>query len=137
MDSLEYLKQLDKIQRRIKRAKRKVWELTHDTYSMGSMGGMRVQTSRNIHSLEDRIIRLETAKEELQELMSLYAIKKHEIIGSIQSLEDSKDIEILYLHYVEQITLDEISKRLDYCRTHLSKLHGIALENFKKLYERG
>ena len=137
MDSLEYLKQLDKIQRRIKRAERNVWELTHDTYNVSSVSGERVQTSRNIHSLEDRVIRLETAKEELQELMSLYAVKKHEIIGSIQSLEDSKDIEILYLHYVEQITLDEVSIRLDYCRTHLSKLHGIALENFKKLYERG
>lgn len=62
-------------------------------------------------------------------------IDKHKIINQIQSLKNSKYIEILYKHYVEFKRLEVVAVEMNFTYQYVVELHGYALKDFQTTYE--
>lgn len=135
MNSIEFLKQVETSNKAIKKQLEKVQEYKYKCLIPSQSYSERVQTSRNVKSHEDNMIRYLTAKEELEALKADREEKKHELITAVHHLEEAKDIEILYLRYVKGLTFKDIAKRLQFNYTWLVRLHKDALKHFQESFE--
>ena len=95
----------------------------------------RVQTSETSDKMINLIIRYGEIEQALaDEAESLLTIRS-KIISEIESLENDKQREVLYLVYVRHLRWDDVASEMGYTRRWVEKLHGHALIEFKKKKE--
>ena len=131
----EYLRQLRVFSIKIQQKKDELESLKAAAENVtASIDNERVQTSPKDRMPEDisRIVDLESEiYKDIQELLIL----KNKIINEIQELSNPVYIEILYKRYVEYKSLEEISVELSYSYIHVKRLHGYALQAFRKQFQ--
>ena len=138
MKAKEYLRQLQRLDTIINQKIREAEELRAKSVGVGSVdcSSERVQTSPSGESsfskLLDKIIDLEA---EINAEIDAFHHQKHEIINQIQSLKNSKHIEILYRHYVEFKRLEVIAVEMNFTYQYVVEMHGSALKEFQRTYE--
>ncbi len=70
----------------------------------------------------------------MKQMIESYTQEQNKIISQIQSLEDSRYIEILYKRYVEFKKFELIAVEMNYDYNWVKNLHGMALMNFETTY---
>ena len=137
MTAKEYLKQLQWLDIVINQKIKELDDLYLKSRSTGSIdySKERVQTSASKDALFVKLIEhIMELEAEINQEIDTFVDEKHEIINQIQSLKNSKHIEILYKHYVEFKRLEIISVEMNYTYQYIKELHGHALQEFEKTY---
>lgn len=92
----------------------------------------RVQTSATSDKMLNLIIRYGEIEQKLTEEVDSLLTTREKIISEIESLENDKYREILYLVYVKHMKWDDIATEMYYTRRRVEQLHGLALLEFSK-----
>lgn len=130
----EYLRELRVFSIKIQQKKDELESLKAAAENVtASIDNERVQTSPKDRMPED-ISRIVDLENEIREDTHRLIFMKDKIINEIQGLSNPVYIEILYKRYVEYKSLEEISVELKYSYVHVKRLHGIALQAFRRFY---
>ena len=137
MRAKEYLQQLRRLDTVIDQ---KIKELDDLKVKSTCIGGFdyskeRVQTSPSGDAPYVRTVsRMIDLNEEINRDIDDFVDRKHKIINEIQSLENTKHIQILFKKYVEYKTFEQISVEMNYTYQYIDLLHGYALKEFSQKY---
>lgn len=137
MRAKEYLQQLRRLDTVIDQ---KIKELDDLKVKSTCIGGFdyskeRVQTSPSGDTPYVRTVsRMIDLNEEINRDIDDFVDRKHKIINEIQSLENTKHIQILFKKYVEYKTFERISVEMNYTYQYIVLLHGYALKEFSQKY---
>ena len=137
----EYLRQLKNLEIKIEQRKREYEQLISEAMGNNSpsLNPNKVQTSLTGDTMSEKISRCVDIQNECQWLMNKMITERHRIIGEIQTLQDPRYVQILYLHYVEGKRLEEVSCTMkkpngdSYSYDHIASLHGFALQEFERV----
>lgn len=135
MTAKEYLSQVYKLSREIESNKRRIAELESEIGGLRAIdySGDKVQSSP-VDSLSEGIARLD----EIQRRLITDTVKlqrdKGRILEEIRSLPDTRCIEVLTLRYVDCKRWGKIEKEMHESRRTIFRIHGDALELFRKKY---
>ncbi len=133
----EYLQQLRRLDIVIDQ---KIKELDDLKIKSTCIGGFdyskeRVQTSPSSDAPYVKTVsRMIDLNEEINRDIDDFVDRKHKIINEIQSLENTKHIQILFKKYVEYKTFEQISVEMNYTYQYIVLLHGYALKGFSQKY---
>lgn len=133
MRAKEYLKQLKRLEIRIKQKSEELDALMQSTYYPrgidyaddkvnGGFGG-------DIYRAVDRYIDLE---KEIRAQIAEYRAKRHIIVGKIQELTEDIYTELLYKRYVEFKRFERIADEMGYSYDYIRRMHGRALRAFER-----
>ncbi len=134
MKAKEYLQQLQKLDIVINQ---KLQEL----YELKKMGGIKcidytmekVQSSRqNGANFETILIKIIDMENEINAEIDSFIDMKHCIINQIQTLDNSKYMQVLYKRYVEYKRLEMVACEMAYTFQYVVLLHGQALKDFEQ-----
>ena len=133
MTAKQYLGQIRSLDIKIRQRKREIEELKLSATCTGSISvqGEKVQTSASGDKLLNAVARYVDLEAETQGMIDSMQKRRHDIIAEIQSLEDSRYIEILYKRYVEFKSFEFIACEMHYNYTWICELHGKALKAFE------
>lgn len=92
----------------------------------------RVQTSATSDKMLNLIIRYGEIEQKLTEEVNSLLTTREKIISEIESLENDKYRETLYLVYVKHMGWDDIAAEMHYTRRRVEQIHGLALLEFSK-----
>lgn len=129
----KYLQQLRVLNIKIRQREEQIRELRSLAMGSGSLSseGERVQTSIAGDKLSESVIKYIDLQAEVKQMIESYTQEQNKIISQIQSLEDSRYIEILYKRYVEFKSFELIACEMNYNYTWICELHGKALKAFE------
>ena len=134
MKAKEYLQQLQKLDIVINQ---KLQEL----YELKKMGGIKcidytmekVQSSRQYGAnFETILIKIIDMENEINAEIDSFIDMKHCIINQIQTLDNSKYMQVLYKRYVEYKRLEMVACEMAYTFQYVVLLHGQALKDFEQ-----
>lgn len=128
----EYLRQLKTASIKIEQKEEELERLKAAAESISAnTESERVQTTPRDRISED-VARIADLKEEINRDIGELLILKNKIINEIQNLDSPVYIDILYKRYVEYKTLEEIAVEMSYSYRQVLRLHGLALQDFKR-----
>ena len=91
--------------------------------------------SGNKQSLEDVIVKIVSAEEELgKEAARLFDLKA-EILGVISKVDDNLIEEVLTLRYIDGMQWKKIGSKLEYTSRYMLMLHAKGLEKIQKILD--
>ena len=73
---------------------------------------------------------LRKLKKEIMDRMQEQKQICHDVMNSIEKMQDEKEKECLKLRYILGLTWDEIAEKMGYSRVHIHRIHNRALINF-------
>ena len=116
MTTKQYLGQIRILDIKIRQRQREAAELKLAATCTGSASsqGEKVQTSASGDKLLNAVARYVDLEAEIQGMIDSMQKRRHDIIAEIQSLEDSRYIEILYKRYVEFKSFEFIACEMHY-----------------------
>lgn len=138
MTAKEYLTQIRLLDLKIKQRTEEQIKLRMEALQISSpeLSADKVQTSVSGDIMGDILVTCAELEREIKALICSFVRLRHRIIGEIQSLDDRRYVELLYLHYVDGKKLEEIacimvkSNGEPYSYDHIASLHGAALQRF-------
>lgn len=135
MSAREYLESLEQTDNKIKQRHSQKEELRHKIQLVKgvSFKTLKIQATKK-NKVEDYIVRVEEIEKEIDDLLHAYFDEKNQIIKDIQSLDDTRYMNILYKYYVEGKDLDAIATEMDYSYDRIKHLHLEALKYFEEAY---
>jgi len=92
--------------------------------------------SRNNHKLEDVITRIVAMEDELRDAIKELLDVKAEIARTIGMVETNEYRTILELRYLCLQSWEEIAHNMHFCHSNVYRVHGEALKEFSKIYNR-
>lgn len=134
----EYLLQIKKNNIRINQLKRQIDCLRSEVVFIPGIDYSkdRVQSSGDGSAAANKAIeRLYDMERRLDGIIDRYMDEKTRIITEIQSLDKPEHIEVLYMRYVEDQSLEQIACSLSYSYYWTAHLHGDALQAFDKKFK--
>jgi hypothetical protein len=135
LNSVEFLEQIKRITKEIKRQSEKVQDCYFACLPASGGASERVQASKNVHSLEDKIVKYDHEKEKLERLKFKRIELKHTIMNELEKLDDWLQFEVMYGLYIELFNMIEVSKRVDMDHKYLYKVKKNALKRFEEIYK--
>ena len=128
----EYLRQLRRLEVCIEQRQEELNRLRELIGCNAIDYGERVQTSPSADSIPNEVIRRAELEADISRKIERFLQLKHKIINEIQSLDNAVYVSILYKRYVEYKSLDEIAVEMNYSYRQVLRLHGMALQEFKR-----
>lgn len=130
----EYLLQVNKLERRIKRLKEEIETLQELVTSTSAISqGERVISSTSQDKMADTICTIEEKIEEWNiEVRTLVQVRAA-VMDTISKVSNEDHREILYKRYCQSKTWEVIACELDYSYRWILKLHGRALLEIEKI----
>lgn len=127
MNAKEYLLQVKKIDLLLhnKMVEKKQWEDIAIS-STSKLGGDKVQASGSQSKMADAIINTIDIQREIENTIKQLYQTKTEIISVIEQLP-AIEYDLLHLHYIQYLPLDEIAIQKDRSYTWATSTHGRAL----------
>lgn len=92
----------------------------------------RVQSSNSEDKMLSLIIRYSETEARLTDEINRLLTVREKIIHQIESLDNDKHREVLYLLYVKHMRWDDIANAMHYSRRRVEQLHGTALLEFQE-----
>lgn len=136
MTAKEYLQQVYKINQKIKRLTKRRDDIRADMFSIGSPAGHmdtdRVQTSLSGDKMLNLIAKVDALERDILEEISQLTDTKNTICRQIERVRDERYKNILFQRYVLLKSWEAIAVDLDYHIKWVYKLHGEALQAFKR-----
>ena len=137
MNARELLESFKKLESELNQIRKQIEELRSsiDSIQAISYDKERVQTSGISNVVENFIIKSENLIDILIKKQEEVIENKQTIIDMINTLDDSKLIEVLHRRYIDLMSFNAIAKSMNYTERNVFKLHKQALlELEKKLY---
>lgn len=83
---------------------------------------------------ENTIIKIMDLESKINAEIDKFVGMKHTIINQIQTLNDTKYVQVLHKRYVEYKGFEQIACEMGYTYQHIRRLHGCALKEFQRCY---
>ena len=100
-------------------------------------GGDNCKSSGDKQKMENACVNVVYYEQKAREKAKEYYDKQQEIISQIAKLGGNKEYsKILYMFFVQDKTLVDISGEIGYCDSHTRRLYRSALKMFEKTYGR-
>ena len=128
----EYLRQLRTAEIKIEQKEEELERLKSSLESISTgTDSERVQTTPRDKVSVD-LPQMVDLKREIESDIKALLILKNKIINEIQSMDNPVYINILYKRYVQYKSLEEIAVEMSYSYRQILRLHGLALQEFKR-----
>ena len=133
MTAKQYLRQLSKLQHRIKILQEEIAERrTRLESTTAPVLGDRVQTSPGGDRFADAIAILADKDLQRQELVWIYENMRDKIVDQILELDNDTQQKVLYERYVHEKYLKDIAREMSYSYDRICHIHGEALISFAR-----
>jgi DNA-directed RNA polymerase specialized sigma24 family protein len=137
LDAKEYLNQVKKLDLQIKNKliERQQWR----DIALGITANMdteRVQSSGSQSKLADAIVKCVDIEAEIDSLIDKLIDTKKEVIQTIEQLTSPLQYDVLHLHYIQFMTLQEIADKYGMSYDWAKQAHKRAVKNVQKIRER-
>lgn len=130
--SKKYLRQIRLFDICIKQKEAELAAMRSEIESMSAaVTGERVQTSAK-DKMSEKVSHIVDLENQIIQDKEKFLRMKDRIINEIQSLDNSVYVDILYKRYVEYKQLEEIAVEMNYSYRQVLRLHGFALQEFKR-----
>lgn len=134
MTSKQYLSQIERLDKKIQNKLSEEYQLKTLATNITVSNDMdRVQTSGDKDRIGSIVSKLIDVQKETANLVDEYIDQRGEIIHTIESLECLNYYEVLFKKYVEYKSLSDICAEMSYSMQHIKRIHGLALEEVKKI----
>lgn len=136
MTAKEYLKQVERLDKRVQILKERIEETETTLTSITiDLSKERVQGGKGGNTLA-LLERLDDLTEQATETQLQLLTKKAKIALQIQKLSRPEYMHILTERYIKHRKLSDIAEdpETKYCDVHIYRLHGEALQEFAELY---
>lgn len=128
----EYLRQIRLFDICIKQKEAELAAMRSEIENMSAaVTGERVQTSAK-DKMSEKVSHIVDLEAMIIQDKEKFLRMKDRIINEIQSLDNSVYVDILYKRYVEYKQLEEIAVEMNYSYRQVLRLHGFALQEFKR-----
>ena len=128
----EYLRQIRLFDICIRQKEAELAAMRSELENMSAaVTGERVQTSAK-DKMSEKVSHIVDLEAMIIQDKEKFLRMKDRIINEIQSLENSVYVDILYKRYVEYKQLEEIAVEMNYSYRQVLRLHGFALQEFKR-----
>lgn len=128
----EYLRQIRLFDICIRQKEAELAAMRSELENMSAaVTGERVQTSVN-DKMSEKVSHIVDLEAMIIQDKEKFLRMKDRIINEIQSLDNSVYVDILYKRYVEYKQLEEIAVEMNYSYRQVLRLHGFALQEFKR-----
>lgn len=128
----EYLRQIRLFDICIRQKEAELAAMRSELENMSAaVTGERVQTSVN-DKMSEKVSHIVDLENQIIQDKEKFLRMKDRIINEIQSLDNSVYVDILYKRYVEYKQLEEIAVEMNYSYRQVLRLHGFALQEFKR-----
>lgn len=132
MTAKEFLRELRRVDRLIDRKCTQLEELRTTAESVTiALNPDKVQNSK-MNSREDLLVRIVDLEYRINAEINQYTDKKAKAMALIDSLEDDRFVDILYMWYLEKKSWEQIAVALNYSYRRVTQLHGHALQALDK-----
>ena len=135
MKAKEYLRQLQKLDRRIenKLAEKEQWKAMA-TSTTQQLTADRVQTSGNPQKMADAIHKIIEIEAEINAFIDRLVDTKQEVISTIEKLNPT-EYDLLHKVYVQYFTFDDVA--IKNCKSYswVTTVHGRALKNVQRMLD--
>ena len=128
----EYLRQLRRLEMCIHQLEEELEKLRELIGSLPVSYDERIQHSSSADGIPNEVARRIELEEDIKRKIGQFLRLRHKIINEIQSLDSYVYSSILYKRYVEYKTLEEIAVEMNYSYIHIRRMHGYALQEFRK-----
>ena len=129
----EYLRQLRTAEIKIEQKEEELERLKSSLESISTgTDSERVQTTPR-DRLSEEVTHIVDLEEEINSDLGALLMLRNKIINEIQSMDNPVYINILYKRYVQYKSLEEIAVEMSYSYHWIKHLHGIALQEFKRV----
>ena len=137
MTTKDYLNQISRFNRMINNKLTEITQLRELSCSISAIRNEeKIKSSSDPDKIGSTYAKIDEMERNLDKMIDEYIEKKNLIIGQIDGIEDEKLKKILYLHYIEFISIAKIANILKMTRRGCQKAHGRALIKFEKILEK-
>ena len=134
MTAKEYLNQVRNLESKMKMLKEEIDTLREMVVSTGAVQQQeRVMSSGAQDKMAETICKINEKEDDWNNLMREFALARAEVIISIQKLNNTDYEQILYKRYCQSKKWEEIAMEMNYSYRWILKVHGRALEEFRKI----
>ena len=128
----EYLRQIRLFDICIRQKEAELAAMRSELENMSAaVTGERVQTSAK-DKMSEKLSHIVDLEAQIIRDKESFLRMKDRIINEIQGLDNSVYVDILYKRYVEYKQLEEIAVEMNYSYRQVLRLHGFALQEFKR-----
>ena len=128
----EYLRQIRLFDICIRQKEAELAAMRSELENMSAaVTGERVQTSAK-DKMSEKVSHIVDLEAQIIRDKESFLRMKDRIINEIQGLDNSVYVDILYKRYVEYKQLEEIAVEMNYSYRQVLRLHGFALQEFKR-----
>ena len=136
MEAKEYLLQVKKLDTMIKNKliEKQQWK----DIALGitaNMDGERVQSSGTKSKMADALVKCIDIETEIDSLVDKLIDTKKEVIAVIERLSSPLQYDVLHLHYIQFVTLQEIADKYGMSYDWAKQAHKRALKNVQRIRE--
>lgn len=132
-EELAKIKRLDTIIQQKKEEAAKLKDIVIKLSSAASYG--RARASANADKIKITVAKIADLENEINADIDHYISQRHQIISQIQSLSDSRHIQILYKKYIEGKKIGQIADEMNYSAIHIKRLYHAALNCYQMIQE--
>jgi DNA-directed RNA polymerase specialized sigma24 family protein len=137
LDVKEYLSQVKKLDLQIKNKliEKQQWK----DIALGITANMdteRVQSSGSQSKMADAIVKLVDIEAEIDSLIDKLIDTKKEVIQTIEELSSPLQYDVLHLHYIQFMTLQEIADKYGMSYDWAKQAHKRALKNVQRIRDK-
>jgi len=130
MAAKEYLSQAYRIDQRINSKLEQITSLrTLVTKATSTLSDMPHGSTRNVHSMEDIIVKIIDLENEINEDIDTLVDLKKEIVNLIKGIINPEQQTLLELRYLCFKTWEQIAVEMEYSLQHIFRIHDKALRN--------
>lgn len=136
MTTREYLEQIENLNEKIRSKLIELKEIEEMTiiFTICNPLKEKIKTSKKQDKTANAAIKIYQEKKEADELICIWLNKRKHIIEQINKIEDINLHCILHKIYVEQKTIEKITKEMGYSRSQITRFHKEALLEFEKRF---
>lgn len=132
MNAKEYLSEIKSKSRQLERLKERRKNLHLDvTFGAINYDADRVQTTPK-NKLEEAMVKLSDRIEYLDRKIAEISVEIDDRINSIESIKNSNYRDVLFKHYAEYKSFEQISVEMGYVYNYTCNLHGEALKELSE-----
>lgn len=132
MNAKEYLSEIKSKSRQLERLKERRKNLHLDvTFGAINYDVDRVQTTPK-NKLEEAMVKLSDRIEYLDRKIAEISVEIDDRINSIESIKNSNYRDVLFKHYAEYKSFEQISVEMGYVYNYTCNLHGEALKELSE-----
>lgn len=132
MNAKEYLSEIKSKSRQLERLKERRKNLHLDvTFGAINYDADRVQTTPK-NKLEEAMVKLSDRIEYLDRKIAELSVEIDDRINSIESIKNSNYRDVLFKHYAEYKSFEQISVEMGYVYNYTCNLHGEALKELSE-----